>query len=77
MMFPFLNMVPDKLVFQPGDLLLSKLRIVSAFIMDGEPLSAFAADTGFHVAIESGLRHFPQPFCNARFYRRGRGPRSL
>lgn len=58
-MFAFLNVVPDKLVFQPGDLLLSELRIATASIMDGEPLSAFAADNGFHVAIGRVGRHFP------------------
>src|SRR5579864_590111 len=76
MMFPFLNMVPDKLILQPGNLLLSKLRIASAVIMDGKPLSALAADNGFDV----GVRNFPQPPCNAGFHQRGsrrcRGPRS-
>ncbi len=83
MVFPFLNMVPDKPVLQPGDLLLSELRIVNAAIvnaaiMDGKPLSAFIADNGRHIAIGSGLRDFPKPSCSAGFYhRRCRGPRSL
>ena len=61
-MFPFLNVVPDKLVLQPGDLLLSQPWIVNAIIVDGKPLSAFAADNGLH-GIGIGLCH-PQPSCH-------------
>lgn len=62
-MFPFLNMVPDKPVLQPGDLLLRELRIVNAAIVkaavvDGKPLSAFIADNGGHVFFGSGRRDF-------------------
>jgi hypothetical protein len=72
MVFPFLDMVPDKQVLQPGDLLLSEARIVNAAIvnaaiMDGKPLSAFIADNGGHVVIGSGLRDFPKPFCSTGF----------
>src|SRR5436305_11815298 len=80
MVFPFLNMVPDKLVLQPGGLLLSKLRVANALILEGKPLSAFVADNGLHVAIGRGLRHIPQPSCNTGSHHRGsrrcRGPRS-
>jgi hypothetical protein len=81
MMFPFLNMVPDKPVLQPGDLLLNEACIVNAAmvnaaIMDGKPLSACITDNGLRLTIGS-LRDFAQPFCSAGFHqRRCRGPRS-
>lgn len=58
-MFPFLNMVPDQLIFKPRDLLLRELCIGCVLIMNGKPLSAFAADNGFHVGIGRVGRRFP------------------
>jgi len=52
-MFPLLNMVPDQLVLQPGSLLLSKLHIANAVIIDRKPLSALAADNGFYFAVRN------------------------
>lgn len=58
-MFPFLNMVPDQLIFEPRDLFLRELCIGCVYIMNRKPLSAFAADNGFRVAIGRVGRHFP------------------
>src|SRR5689334_1940328 len=75
-MFAFLNMVPDQLVLEPGNLPLSELHIANAVVLDGKPLSALAADNGFHVFS----RDSPQPSCRAGSHQRGsrrcRGPRS-
>ena len=59
MMFALLNMVPDKLILQPGGLLLSELCIVDAVIMDGKPLSTLAADNGLFAVNGRGLRGLP------------------
>jgi len=49
MVLPFLNVVPYKLLRYEGGLFPGKLNIQQRYIVtDGEPLSALAADNGFH-----------------------------
>ena len=45
----FLNMVPDELICHPSSLFLGKFDVLtSRIVADGKPLTAFAADNGFH-----------------------------
>ena len=49
MVLSFLNMVPDKLICQPCGLFLGKFNVlISRIVADGKPLTAFAANNGFH-----------------------------
>lgn len=47
MMAALLDVVPDELVLDPGGLLLNESCIMSRMVVNGKPLSAFAADNGF------------------------------
>jgi hypothetical protein len=48
MVLPLLNVVPDKLVLNPGGLFPGKLDVLRyLLIADGKPLSALGADNGF------------------------------
>jgi hypothetical protein len=66
-MFPFLNVIPDKLVLQPCELLLSELWIVNAVIVDGEPLSAFAQTTVSMSLLEAACATFRSRFAMPDF----------
>jgi hypothetical protein len=61
MVLPFLNVVPDKLLRYEGGLFPGKINIQQRYIVtNGEPLSALAADNGFHrVSAGSSFRCSP------------------
>jgi hypothetical protein len=45
----FLNMIPDELICHPSGLFPGKFNVLtSRIVADGKPLTAFAADNGFH-----------------------------
>src|SRR5262249_35842351 len=57
MVLPFLNMVPDKLLFQPGGLPSGHLYILPCGVMmDGKPLATLATDNGLHHDVIGTLR---------------------
>ena len=61
MVLPLLNMVPDKLICHPSGLFLCKFNVLaSRIVADGKPLTAVAADNGFHKDCSRGiLRQVP------------------
>ena len=57
---PFLNMVPDKLICHPRGLFLGKFNVLpSRVVTNGKPLTAFAADNGFHQDRLRGMLRQP------------------
>ena len=57
MVLPFLDMVPDKLFFQPGRLSSGHLDILMCRVMmDGKALATLVADNRFHQNIIGTLR---------------------
>jgi hypothetical protein len=83
LVLPFLDVVPDKLIGQKRYLLSRELCVLRRRLnADGVPLSAFAADNGFHRGfIGNSFRCPSHTSCYAGSYQRGsrrwRGPRSL
>src|SRR5258708_18643336 len=83
LVLPFLNVVPHKLIRHKRRLLSREPCVLRRrFNANGVPLSAFAADNGFHRSlIRDNFRRPPHPPCYAGSYQRGsrrwRGPRSL
>lgn len=57
MVLPFLYVVPNELVFQPGRLLLGNFHVLTGRVMmDGKPLAALFAHNGFHQDVIGALR---------------------
>ena len=49
MVFPLLDVVPNKLIGHPDSVLFGERGVLTGWIIVyGEPLSTFAADNGFH-----------------------------
>ena len=82
MVLPFLDMVPDKLFFQPRRLSSGHLDILTCGVMmDGKPLTTLATDNGLHHdvigTLHSGADAPDKPIqVHQRGSRRGRLSRS-